>query len=795
MRFRSAFAVLSIVCALLPAQVVGAFPDAGTAFSYAVPIDAVSITIADGERQAVSAWDGSRWSAWQELALENEQDLRLRESNLVMLSPGTVRIRFRSPIAREDVHPIRVSSAPATFTVAALGHGTPRILSRKEWGADESLLIVRPSSSSSSSEAPAEKTDNGSGATPSVREQECTDAHRNHPSEFKASVPVTANANGEKLRWPQEYSPQVRLLVVHHTAIPVTGDERPGIERMRALYQYHAENRGWGDVGYHYLIDDAGQIYEGRSGGDSVVGGHVYCNNVGTIGVALMGNFDKEQPTQAQAKSLQWLLGLLAEKYNVPIDRDVVFHGKTLPSIVGHRQLVSTDCPGLAMWSALDQVRLHVRSGDVVAAVVFPDVGETTVAAEEMIDGEKRTIVTGKDGLAALSETVIQGRPGADVILPVFFRATRKAYAKNTRIARVTRPAKLQVWQERGGMFTPVRGDLRIPVPLVKKGQSLLLKVKVRLPMERGNVTLTIGSLRYTFEMTGRVARTPQLLSAGRTPVQLSENRAPLQTSRPAGITRASSSSSASFSSQTSRLPPIAATSPLIRIRLTPELPMRGLACEGSSVRVEPTGGLTRVDGFFRSTRSYHGKVECQIIDGDLALINELSLEDYLLGLAEEPDSEHFEKQRAFAIAARTYALYYVHPDHRKFPGMPYDGDDSAARFQIYHGADFEQRNPEWLRAVRDTAGKVLTYRSEVIRAPYFSTDTGKTRSPEEAGWKDFPFPEIFSPKDDPWCSGLRLSGHGVGMSGCGAGGQARQGKTAEQILSYYYPGTVIEER
>lgn len=204
---------------------------------------------------------------------------------------------------------------------------------------------------------------------------------------------------------------------------------------------------------------------------------------------------------------------------------------------------------------------------------------------------------------------------------------------------------------------------------------------------------------------------------------------------------------------------------------------------------------LTRVEGYFTSPRSYRGKVECRSIDGELVLINELSLEDYLLGLAEEPDTEPFEKQRAFAIAARTYALYYMHPDHRKFPGMPYDGDDSPARFQSYHGADFEPQNPEWLRAVRDTARQVITYRGEVIRAPYFSTDTGKTRTPADAGWTDFPFPEIFTPKDDPWCVGMRLSGHGVGMSGCGAGGQARAGKTAEQILSYYYPGTITEKR
>ena len=174
-------------------------------------------------------------------------------------------------------------------------------------------------------------------------------------------------------------------------------------------------------------------------------------------------------------------------------------------------------------------------------------------------------------------------------------------------------------------------------------------------------------------------------------------------------------------------------------------------------------------------------------------LINDITLEDYLKGLAEEPDSEPYEKQRAFAIAARTYAAYYTDPHHRKFPGMPYDGDDSPARFQAYGGLTFERQNAAWVKAVLSTSGKVLTKDGEIIRAPYFSSDDGRTRSPEEAGWNNFPFASVFSSKEDPWCEGLELRGHGVGMSGCGAKGQANDGEMAEEILRYYYPGTVLK--
>jgi peptidoglycan hydrolase-like amidase len=188
----------------------------------------------------------------------------------------------------------------------------------------------------------------------------------------------------------------------------------------------------------------------------------------------------------------------------------------------------------------------------------------------------------------------------------------------------------------------------------------------------------------------------------------------------------------------------------------------------------------------------YRGSLECLTIDGKAAVINELSLDDYLLGLAEEPDTEPYEKQRAFAIAARTYAAWYMREETRKFPGMPYDGSDSPATFQKYTGKSFEGNNPRWLDAVRDTANTVLTYKGELIKPPYFSSDDGRTRTPKEAGWNNFPFAEIFSSKEDPWCAGMENRGHGVGMSGCGAEAQAHEGKTGEEILQYYYPGTKL---
>lgn len=634
------------------------------------PIDALSVGVERGAiALEVRARTDGGWIPWKSLAIEEEFDPLLRESNLVIFPKSVAVVHLRGGTQRYSLHPIRVARGPVRYEVAARDAvPRPKILSRRAWGADELLLVTGDRTSRSDVER---TTDNGQGnGEIPERIRECEEWQRNFPQEFKRARRVTQTSDGKMLRWPQEYSPRVSLLVVHHTAIQVTGDERPSVERVRALYAYHAQNRGWGDIGYHYLLDEEGQIYEGRAGGDYVVGGHVYCSNVGTIGIALLGNFEVEQPTQVQMQSLQWLLDTLARQYSIDLEQQVTFHGKRLQAIVGHREIVSTDCPGYYVWETLNQVRRHVQASDLTASIRFPQ--------------------------------------------PI----VRKSLPKE----RVTTHAKTSV-ETRGGNDRLVR-----------------LRRKIR---------------RY--ERTGTSRRTPP---AWQTP----GTRAPA--ARLQGPTPARGS------------PSVASETARIRIRLTKE--------EGGMERCE------HVDLPSLRTR-YRGTIECRVIASELMLIHELPLEEYLWGLLEEPDTEPFEKQRAFAIAARTYAAYYLDRAHRKFPGMPYDGSDDPAEFQGYGGLAFEGQNPKWVKAVKSTESQVLTVNGEVVRAAYFHSDDGRTRAPEEAGWRDFPFAEVFQSKPDPWCTGFPLSGHGVGMSGCGAEGQATEGRTAEEILEYYYPGTRLK--
>lgn len=215
--------------------------------------------------------------------------------------------------------------------------------------------------------------------------------------------------------------------------------------------------------------------------------------------------------------------------------------------------------------------------------------------------------------------------------------------------------------------------------------------------------------------------------------------------------------------------------------------PIQVVAKDGAALEIKNFTRTSNWDASYNDNK-FRGALEARYIDGKYAVINELYLEDYLKGLAEEPNGEEFEKIKAIMVAARSYAKFYMHYAE-KFPGLPYDLDDDPAKCQKYMGYGYEQRAPNVAKAVDDTKGEVVTYMGELIKTPYFSSDAGKTRSAKDV-W-DWDAPYLIS-VDDPYCKGGTLSGHGVGMSGCGSKGMAKAGKTYKEILKYYYTETEV---
>ncbi len=780
--------------------------------------------------------DGS-WSDSQ--TYESDGDTAAgEESELIMVPDGTSKLRA-NVAAASAIHPITVSHEPVKTRVAAVSSvGLSSVISRSDWGADEDYLFESKTEPASSEDAA--KGDSGGDTVPgSQRVKDCQLAQQNFPSEFSVGSLVTKDAQGRAYRWPLQYSRDVKLLVVHHSALLIKGDPRPAVERVRALFKYHAATKGWGDIGYNFIIDEVGQVYEGRVGGKFMVGGHTYCNNTGTIGIVMLGNFEIEQPSDAQVKGLQRLLASLANDYQIDVGKSVQFHGKKFSSpIIRHRDLLSTLCPGYYLTEAFGQVVKNVQNGRLDTTVIFP---QTSFSSSS----DPATTINSADALKPATGISFTGRnsvainPGGKQRLSFTYTADRSGAYEGKKVADIRlSDQRIKLWLDNGVAKIPVTKGILLESDL-PAFETTDLQLIVQAPMEEGSYSLDIGGLRFTLSVSGRRARSGNFINPfGGNPALIVEPpsankvstlkpRLRLQ-SRPS---RQSSSADRAISvpvEMRARGVSTPKNSTLTRIRLSASqnpsvvftsagevggvsvragttvdiLPMNG-RCEarqrGESLvsrdilRFAPKGTDTlTVHGVASKTRTYRGVLECRVLNGSLALINELSLEDYLAGLAEEPDTEPYEKQRAFAIAARTYAAFYTDPANRKFPGMPYDGSDDPGIFQAYAGVEFEAKNPRWVRAVESTEHSVLRYRGELIKPAYFSSNDGKTRTPAEAGWKNFPAAEIFTSKPDPWCVGMTLRGHGVGMSGCGALGQAKEGRSAEQILQYYYPGTLL---
>ncbi len=811
--------------------------------TFTSPVDAFSVKTGDTASFSYSFLNG-RWSDWQ--SYESDGDvLPGEESELVMLPKGVTAVRVHGVASMEDVHVITVSKDPVKTRIAATtAVAKPTIISRSDWGADESYLY--DTSTETSATADEAKSDNGApvAGQPDRRVKDCTDAQSQYPTEFKAASTVTKDADGKTYLWPLQYSSKVKLLAVHHSALVVGGDPRPAVERVRALYKYHALSKGWGDIGYHYVVDEDGHIYEGRRGGKYVVGGHAYCNNIGTVGIVLMGNFEIEQPSQEQIKSVQWLLSDLARDYQIDLKSSVKFHGKTFDSpIVRHRDLLSTLCPGYYVSEVFGQIVKHVRDGRLGDAVIFP---VTSVKPPESapVTESGNAAPQAAQGVSFVGRTAIAINPGGKQRLSFSYTAGKEGAYEGKRVAevRISDP-RIVLMVDDGNVHVPVTKGILLTTDLPAY-ETASLQLIVQAPVDPGTYSMDIAGIHFTIAVAGRRARTGDFVNPFAGNPALTIRTSSSSSSKPVAArvrtdSRPSlSSASSSYSSSTSRSSSTSSSvssqtsgaQKIIRIKLSASqnptvqfadagtadgLSVKGgasfslLAKNGQCVvqqnGVEVSRGLAprfkstasntlSVSGFAGGTRSYRGVIECRIDAGSLVLINELSIDDYMAGLAEEPDSEPYQKQRAFAIAARTYAAYYMDPSNRKFPGKPYDGSDDPASFQSYRGVGFTANNPNWLRAVESTKNQVLTVGGKLIKPPYFSSDDGRTRAPIEAGWKNFPFADVFSSKPDPWCVGFPMSGHGVGMSGCGAEGQANEGRSAEQILQYYYPGTRITE-
>jgi hypothetical protein len=243
-----------------------------------------------------------------------------------------------------------------------------------------------------------------------------------------AIVPRTDWQADEKIvRAHPLVAPALKLAVVHHTAGTNAYTPAQAASIVRGIEIYHVKGNGWNDIGYNFLVDRYGTVYEGRGGGmtRNVIGAHALGFNTGTVGVALIGNFQNATPPPAMQTALASLLAWRLDVAHIDPLSTVAYtsggNGKfragkvvTLRAISGHRDTGPSECPGNVAYSLLPSIAERVAQtglpklyGPVVSGAVGHDVRfqarlSSTLPWTVTVKDRRGTVVAQKSGRSQL---------------------------------------------------------------------------------------------------------------------------------------------------------------------------------------------------------------------------------------------------------------------------------------------------------------------------------------------------------------------------------------------------------
>jgi hypothetical protein len=322
-------------------------------------------TLATGAQVQLRVREHGTWSAWTELTLPDggpdagSRDARAAAARHVTAteplwvgSADGVQARVVSPkttVAPAGLAVVLIDGGTSTAdaaahpaggaSMAAAAQAQPTIYTRAQWGADESL-----------------RTYNSGCGTP-------------------------------------DYGSTVKMGFLHHTdgTNGYTSSSVPSI--IRSIYAYHVKSNGWCDIGYNFLVDRFGRIWEGRYGGITkpVIGAHTGGFNTNSFGVSLIGDFTSVAPPSgmlsAAEKLFAWRLGAY---YRDPTATTTMYAGSfsgsryaagstvTFKVVSGHRDADLTTCPGSAAYAKLPAFRTAVKSF-IGAGLVAPTISPTSI--------------------------------------------------------------------------------------------------------------------------------------------------------------------------------------------------------------------------------------------------------------------------------------------------------------------------------------------------------------------------------------------------------------------------------
>lgn len=293
--------------------------------------------------------DAGTWSGWVALEYHDDHGPDPDSPEARTARPGT------DPMLVGEVEQVQVrvaadSAAPADMKLAVIDPGQSSATERQEPEIDTGEMMAPDSADSA--------VDSMSGGDAEMRAVTTVAAR---PKIFSRSQWGADERMRDRssLRYHE-----IHAGFVHHTvnANDYTRAQVPGI--IRGIYAYHTRSLGWSDVGYNFLVDRFGRIWEGRYGGVNrpVVGAHTLGYNDDAFAMSAIGNFEVARPSDAMIEAygrlFAWKLGL----HGVGAGwKKTYVTSRYFPAINGHRDAGSTACPGQHLYNRLSDIRAKAK--------------------------------------------------------------------------------------------------------------------------------------------------------------------------------------------------------------------------------------------------------------------------------------------------------------------------------------------------------------------------------------------------------------------------------------------------
>jgi hypothetical protein len=314
-----------------------------------------------------------------------------------------------------------------------------------------------------------------------------------------------------KLRGETSYG-QVQLAFVHHTvnANDYGPEDSAGI--VLAIAKYHVDHNGWNDLGYNFVVDRYGQVFEGRAGGVdlAIAGAQAQGYNSVSTGVACLGTFTAEAWTDEGMEALAHLIGWKLSLHAVPVAGEVTVtsaggeanrypagRAVTFQRISGHRDGNATECPGDLLYGQLEDLRVRAGRHATTAAELTIRASSTTVRGDALstLSGSLRfadgassagasvqiLFSTGGGAGAVIASATCgaDGRWSADVPLRASGTVQARFAGDGARPALTSQPLEITV-----------KPELLVEVSRTHLRRGRKLKVRGRITPEADAVTL-----------------------------------------------------------------------------------------------------------------------------------------------------------------------------------------------------------------------------------------------------------------------------------------------------------------